>query len=146
MYRRIYRRKILTFSSQTSLSWYFPCLQVDLIIGEPVFQTSLLPWDNVYFWYAANELSNQIKEKAKVLPCSKTIYAVAVNYLDLWKIRADVGMCEGFDIGHFDKLIQVSWNLGLYPLSDLTLNIRTCGSQVCHNLIQVISLELPRRH
>ena len=37
-----------------------------------------------------------------------TIKAVAVEYQDLWKIRADVGMCEGFDISRFDKLIAVS--------------------------------------
>ena len=82
-------------------------LQVNFILGEPVFQTSLLPWDNIYFWYAASELSNQIMEKATVLPCSMTIYGVAVEYSNLWKIRADVGICEGFDIGIFDDLIQV---------------------------------------
>jgi hypothetical protein len=37
-----------------------------------------------------------------------TIYAVAVNYVELWKIRADVGICEGFNIQEFDKIIQVN--------------------------------------
>ena len=38
-----------------------------------------------------------------------TIYGVAVEYEHLWKIRADVGECEGFDLNHFDKLIQVKF-------------------------------------
>lgn len=82
--------------------------KVDLIIGEPIFQTSLLPWDNVYLSYAINELSNQIKGNAKVLPSCMIIYGVAVEYSDLWKIRADVGNCEGFDLRHFDELIELS--------------------------------------
>ena len=81
---------------------------VDLIMGEPVFQTSMLPWDNMYFAYAINELSNKIRGNAKVLPSSMTIYGVAVEYSDLWKIRADVGMCEGFDIKQFDDLIEIT--------------------------------------
>ena len=81
---------------------------VDVIIGEPVFLTSLLPWDNVYFAYAINELSSQIRGNAEVLPSFMTIYGVAVEYSDLWKIRADVGNCEGFDIKHFDDLIEAT--------------------------------------
>ena len=81
---------------------------VDLIIGEPVFQTSLLPWDNIYFAYAIHELSNKIRGNAKVLPSCMTIYGVAVEYADLWKIRADVGKCEGFDIKDFDDLIEAT--------------------------------------
>ena len=33
--------------------------------------------------------------------------AIGVDFADLWKIRAPVGNCEGFDLGHFDRMIEV---------------------------------------
>ena len=54
-----------------------------------------------------NYLSKFSTPKAKVLPCKMSVKAVAVDFLDLWKIRAPVGNCEGFDIGLFDELIEV---------------------------------------
>ncbi len=31
-----------------------------------------------------------------------------VEFKDLWKIRAPVGVVEGFDLSFFDDLVQVS--------------------------------------
>ncbi|XP_060604526.1 protein arginine N-methyltransferase 7-like [Ruditapes philippinarum] len=82
--------------------------KIDIIIGEPVFQSSLLPWDNMCYWYLSQQFGNHLSDQCKVLPGKMTIYAIAVNYVDLWKIRADVGICEGFNIQEFDKIIQKS--------------------------------------
>lgn len=102
-------------SKQTDYICFTQCLlilklfsfQIDLVIGEPVFQTSSLPWDNMCFWYQAQQLRNHFKEQTRILPGKMTIYAIPVYYKDLWKIRADVGLCEGFNLQEFDKVIQV---------------------------------------
>ena len=88
---------------------FFICTQIDIVIGEPIFQSSILPWDNMCFWYLSQQLKSCLSEHCQVLPGNMVIYAVPVNYADLWKIRADVGLCEGFNIQEFDKIIQVNY-------------------------------------
>lgn len=82
--------------------------KIDLVVGEPYFQSAVLPWHHVHFWYAARQLSGFLSEKAEVFPCLLTIKAMAVSFRDLWKIRSPVGMCEGFNIQLFDQLIESS--------------------------------------
>ncbi|KAL4234504.1 Protein arginine N-methyltransferase 7 [Mactra antiquata] len=82
--------------------------KIDLIIGEPVFQSSVLPWDNMCFWYLAQHVIKSSSNQIKILPGKMTIYGCGVNYSDLWKIRADVDVCEGFNLQEFDKIIQMS--------------------------------------
>ncbi|KAK3086794.1 hypothetical protein FSP39_023581 [Pinctada imbricata] len=82
--------------------------KLDLVIGEPFFESSVLPWHHIAFWYGAEQLTNHMADQASVLPCSVTIKALAVEFIDLWKIRAPVGLCEGFDISRFDRLIENS--------------------------------------
>jgi protein arginine N-methyltransferase 7 len=57
---------------------------VDLVIGEPNFGISHLPWDNLFFWYKLKNAS----EKMTILPKKATIWAVPVIFEDLWKIRS----------------------------------------------------------
>ena len=45
---------------------------------------------------------------------SATLRAIGVEFTDLWKIRAPVGNCEGFDLGHFDRMIEVHVGLATY--------------------------------
>ncbi|XP_069113948.1 protein arginine N-methyltransferase 7-like [Argopecten irradians] len=82
--------------------------KVDLVVGEPYFQSSVLPWHNISYWYNIDQLSNILSVEAKVFPASMTIRAVAVEFTDLWKIRAPVGICEGFNLQVFDDLIEQS--------------------------------------
>lgn len=82
--------------------------KIDLVVGEPYFQSAVLPWHHVHFWYAARQLSGFLSETAEVFPCLLTIKAMAVSFRDLWKIRSPVGMCEGFNIQLFDQLIESS--------------------------------------
>nr|XP_034196568.1 protein arginine N-methyltransferase 7 isoform X1 [Osmia lignaria] len=77
---------------------------INLIFGEPYFITSIVPWENLYFWYLISRYSSQIQR----IPIGMTIMGVVVEFKDLHKIRATLGICEGFDLSIFDNLIQTS--------------------------------------
>ncbi|XP_017887941.1 protein arginine N-methyltransferase 7 isoform X1 [Ceratina calcarata] len=77
---------------------------INLILGEPHFITSILPWENLYFWYLASKYSPLVQR----MPIAATIVGVIVEFKNLHKIRAPLGICEGFDLSIFDRLIQVS--------------------------------------
>jgi protein arginine N-methyltransferase 7 len=81
--------------------------QITVVFGEPHFVTTLLPWQNIYFWYLKNEVSQCIATSAVTVPVGATIWAVAVQFSDLWKIRAPLHSVEGFKMTNFDKLIEV---------------------------------------
>ncbi|XP_076243274.1 arginine methyltransferase 7 isoform X2 [Calliopsis andreniformis] len=73
---------------------------INLIFGEPYFVTSIVPWENLYFWYLISKYSSQVQR----IPIAATIMGVVVEFKDLHKIRAPLGICEGFDLSIFDKL------------------------------------------
>ncbi|RWS31436.1 protein arginine N-methyltransferase 7-like protein [Leptotrombidium deliense] len=79
----------------------------DLIFAEPFFYTVNLPWDTLRFWYLLSELPKNCYEKnnVKLVPRRAIIEAVAVEFDDLWKIRAKVGDCQGFNLTDFDNLV-----------------------------------------
>ncbi|XP_071086920.1 protein arginine N-methyltransferase 7-like [Haliotis cracherodii] len=83
-------------------------LQVDVIVGEPYFSSSMLPWHNVHMWYAIYDLDAHLADNAVVLPGKMVMKAVAMDFNHMWKIRAPVGVCEGFDLTEFDRLIESS--------------------------------------
>ncbi|XP_076448751.1 protein arginine N-methyltransferase 7-like [Babylonia areolata] len=97
---------ILDKTAQKALKEDFQGLQVDLVMGEPYFQTCSLPWDSLQFWYAAHALRPMLSPGAQVLPGTITVYAVAMHFEHLWKIRAPVGLCQGFMLNIFDTLIK----------------------------------------
>ena len=76
--------------------------KVDLIVSEPYFVTSIFPWDNLRFWYLRSKFCD-----TEMFPISATIKAVAMEFKDLHKIRAALGICEGFNLSTFDKFVQV---------------------------------------
>ncbi|XP_077371640.1 protein arginine N-methyltransferase 7 [Festucalex cinctus] len=82
--------------------------QISLLIGEPYFCTSLLPWHSLYFWYCRTTLADLLQPNATILPCSATLHMVAVEFRDLWRIRAPCVTCEGFDVTPMDEMIQKS--------------------------------------
>ncbi|XP_072135494.1 protein arginine N-methyltransferase 7 isoform X1 [Mobula birostris] len=84
--------------------------QISVLIGEPFFTTSLLPWHNLYFWYARTYLAKHLANEFTVLPQSATLIAMAVEFQDLWRIRAPCRECEGFDVNLMDEMIQNSLN------------------------------------
>lgn len=79
------------------------------VFGEPSFVASILPWDNFYFGTLLAEVQGQLSNDTKILPRKAVVYAVGVEFLDLHKIRAPLGLCEGFDLNIFDRLVEVSW-------------------------------------
>ena len=51
--------------------------QFDVILGEPFFSVSLLPWHNLMFWYAATNCRVLLNEDGRVAPCAAKLKAVA---------------------------------------------------------------------
>ncbi|KAG7231046.1 hypothetical protein INR49_025076 [Caranx melampygus] len=82
--------------------------QISVLMGEPYFSTSLLPWHSLFFWYCRTALAGFLQPGATILPCSATLHMVAVEFQDLWRIRAPCGTCEGFDVTPMDEMVQKS--------------------------------------
>lgn len=80
---------------------------ITMVIGEPYFSSSILPWDNLYFVYLKNCIRKFLKPDVKVFPQRCIIKAVAVKFDHLHKIREPLGNCEGFSMSEFDQLILV---------------------------------------
>ncbi|XP_044111799.1 protein arginine N-methyltransferase 7 isoform X3 [Neovison vison] len=79
---------------------------VSLLVGEPFFTTSLLPWHNLYFWYVRTAVDQHLGPGAVVLPQAASLHAVVVEFRDLWRIRSPCGNCEGFDVHIMDDMIK----------------------------------------
>ena len=96
---------VLVFGTKMLMMFF----QVDIVLGEPNFSFSLLPWHNLFYWYTLNSLWKEDKLRPKwLLPQRATLWALPVHYKDLWKIRAPVEYTEGFNLQPFDDLIMVS--------------------------------------
>lgn len=122
------------------------CTQtIDVLLGEPFFMESYLPWHNLYYWYALTDLKEKLGNGHKRLIKSVKIKAIAVKFDDLMKLRWPVYDCEGFNLDVFGDLIEVNtrkvdfklephsiWEYPSLPLSepftvleiDLTKNIQ----------------------
>ncbi|XP_040136002.2 protein arginine N-methyltransferase 7 isoform X2 [Ictidomys tridecemlineatus] len=80
--------------------------KVSLLLGEPFFTTSLLPWHNLYFWYVRTAVDQHLKPGAVVMPQAASLHAMVVEFRDLWRIRSPCGDCEGFDVHIMDDMIK----------------------------------------
>uniref|UniRef100_A0A8C5RAC3 Protein arginine N-methyltransferase 7 n=1 Tax=Laticauda laticaudata TaxID=8630 RepID=A0A8C5RAC3_LATLA len=85
--------------------------KISLLIAEPFFSTSLLPWHNLFFWYARTTLESHLTSDVTVLPQSASLHLMTVEFKDLWRIRSPCGTCEGFDMRIMDDMIKVSYHL-----------------------------------
>uniref|UniRef100_A0AAX7SIB8 Protein arginine N-methyltransferase n=1 Tax=Astatotilapia calliptera TaxID=8154 RepID=A0AAX7SIB8_ASTCA len=83
-------------------------VQISVLMGEPYFSTSLLPWHSLFFWYCRTALAGLLRPDASILPRSASLHMVAVEFQDLWRIRAPCGTCEGFDVTPMDEMVQRS--------------------------------------
>ncbi|NWZ95580.1 ANM7 methyltransferase, partial [Nesospiza acunhae] len=84
--------------------------KISVLVGEPFFTTSLLPWHNLYFWYARTAVSSHLASNVTVLPQSASLHMMIVEFQDLWRIRSPCGICEGFDVRTMDDMIKDSLN------------------------------------
>ncbi|KAL1784241.1 arginine N-methyltransferase 7 [Sigmodon hispidus] len=82
--------------------------KVSLLLGEPFFTTSLLPWHNLYFWYVRTSVDQHLEPGAIVMPQAASLHAMIVEFRDLWRIRSPCGDCEGFDVHIMDDMIKHS--------------------------------------
>lgn len=77
---------------------------IDLVISEPFFTNSLLPWEN-YF-----QMKKQIDDcglsSKTCIPGKMTVWIMYVDFDHLWKIRAPIVRTVGLDMLSYDKLIQ----------------------------------------
>lgn len=78
---------------------------VSLILSEPYYLSSLLPWHNIRFWFEKQQ-RNLINVKS--FPCTAELLALPVEFDNLWKIRAPLKSCEGFNMEVFDELVKVT--------------------------------------
>lgn len=77
--------------------------------------SSILPWENLHFWYKKSEMLTKLDENCITLPCKGLLYGMAVDFKDLWKIRAPLKNVQGFEMKCFDALIDVSFFEFLRP-------------------------------
>lgn len=86
--------------------------KIDLLVGEPYFVNASLPWHNLsHVLHARTHLSPLLATDCSIIPSSLSIKAVAVEFEHLYKIRSDVGSCEGFSLESFDRLIEAASNV-----------------------------------
>ncbi|NWQ62795.1 ANM7 methyltransferase, partial [Neopipo cinnamomea] len=89
---------------------HFEDKKISVLVGEPFFSTSLLPWHNLYFWYARTAVASHLSSSVTVLPQSAALHMMIVEFQDLWRIRSPCGICEGFDVRTMDDMIEDSLN------------------------------------
>ena len=94
------------------LSISFP-FQIDVLMGEPFFSSTLQPWHDLHFWYAKDSLGHLLASDCTILPRSGTLKAMALQFNDLWKFHAPVVEKEGFNLAEFDVIVQV-WKMCTY--------------------------------
>ncbi|XP_068459183.1 protein arginine N-methyltransferase 7 [Clinocottus analis] len=82
--------------------------QVSVLMAEPFFSSSLLPWHSLFFWYCRSALAGVLRPDAAILPRAASLHLLAVEFQDLWRIRAPCGSCEGFSVSPMDEMVQKS--------------------------------------
>ncbi|KAK9882087.1 hypothetical protein WA026_018933 [Henosepilachna vigintioctopunctata] len=104
-------KNVLLFDSIEALQIELPEKSIDLVLAEPYFVTSILPWDNLFFYYSIRKIHKRLKKNVQIYPRSAKVKAIAVCFDDLHKIRTPLINCEGFKMNDFDKLIEESSNI-----------------------------------
>ncbi|XP_009467501.1 PREDICTED: protein arginine N-methyltransferase 7 isoform X2 [Nipponia nippon] len=102
--------KIIEARPELLTSSHLEDKKISVLVGEPFFTTSLLPWHNLYFWYARTAVTSHLTSSVTVLPQSASLHMMIVEFQDLWRIRSPCGTCEGFDVQTMDDMIKNSLN------------------------------------
>ncbi|XP_054160278.1 protein arginine N-methyltransferase 7-like [Oppia nitens] len=89
----------------------FDCIEDDsvgLVLGEPYFNKSDLPWNHLTFWHLIHNIpKNILTHDVVIMPNKAVIKAIPIEFDNLWKINAEVGdNVEGFDLSIYDQLIK----------------------------------------
>ncbi|NXS98615.1 ANM7 methyltransferase, partial [Jacana jacana] len=102
--------KIIEARPELLTSSHLEDKKISVLVGEPFFTTSLLPWHNLYFWYARTAVTTHLTRSVTVLPQAASLHMMVVEFQDLWRIRSPCGTCEGFDVQTMDDMIKNSLN------------------------------------
>lgn len=81
--------------------------EINMVIAEPYFLTSIVPWDNLLFLFLLMMIKKHLSNDVQIFPQKAVIKGVAMHFYDLHKIRCPLEKCEGFLMKDFDDLIQV---------------------------------------
>lgn len=81
---------------------------INVVLGDPSFNTAILPWDNFRIAYSANCLYKN-KASFKIIPSKCTLWCMSVEFLDLHKIKSPINICEDINMRIFDDLIKVNF-------------------------------------
>ncbi|GFU76827.1 protein arginine N-methyltransferase 7 [Trichonephila clavipes] len=84
----------------------FDMEKVDVLLTEPYFVNSIHPWELMHFWHLRTLLAPYLASNVLVIPENGKLKGIAVDFEDLWKIRAPVKNAEGFNLSKFDEMIQ----------------------------------------
>lgn len=90
---------------------------INMVMGEPYFLNSILPWDNLLFIYLLKGIRNILTNDVQIFPKIAVIKGVAVKFFNLNKIRLPLGNCEGFCMKDFDELIEVTCKINQNKLT-----------------------------
>ncbi|XP_045462115.1 protein arginine N-methyltransferase 7 [Harmonia axyridis] len=101
-------KNVALFENIENLLKEIPEHSIDVVLAEPYFLTSILPWDNLYFYFSLRRIRSLLKENVQIYPKAACIKAIAVCFDDLHKIRTPLKECEGFKMENFDNLIKES--------------------------------------
>ncbi|CAF0765988.1 unnamed protein product [Didymodactylos carnosus] len=83
--------------------------KLDIILSEPFFSKSLLPYDNLYFYYSLQTCKKFMKSNFISMPCRAKIRCIALEFDHLHKIRLAVKKCCNFKLKPFDdKILNAS--------------------------------------
>ena len=83
----------------------FDAQSIDMLLSEPFFSTSLLPWDNLHFYFFLQQHRSLFRPDVQLLPHTARLRCIALEFDHLHKIRSPVGTCCQFDLTPFDKQI-----------------------------------------
>lgn len=76
-----------------------------MILSEPFFTSSILPWDNLHFYYLIQQYRSDFNSNIKFFPGKARIRCLALEFDNLHKIRSAVKQCCQFDLTPFDEQI-----------------------------------------
>ncbi|XP_053211531.1 protein arginine N-methyltransferase 7-like [Panonychus citri] len=99
-------------------------IQFDIILGEPFFDSIILPWDAFHFWYLIGDMAEKgmVTMTTKIFPSKGRIKMLPVSFDHLWKTKAKLGKSvEGFDLTDFDNLIEKAREISDTPIEPQSL-------------------------
>lgn len=118
--------------------------KASVLIGEPHFSSSTLPWHNLKFWYEKSSLQRLMwpSDSIVIIPQGFYLKAVGVHFRDLWKIRAPIEVTEGFNLGSYGKVVQEAQSA-----SDDTVEPQSLWEYPCEAMTQeftIIKLDMTK--